>query len=755
MSQILHSDSANLPAVHRLLPQAVQLHQSGQLADAAVMYGQIIADCPDDFNATHLLGVIALQEERYESARELIVAALRIDPKNSIAMNNLGTIYLRLGEVESALGYFEAALLADSQSLDALNNLGAALRALGRPADALIPLRRAYAVNPLSPITCNLLGASFLDCGDPTAAVSVFESGTQADPLNAEAWANLAVSLTAADEFERAQSIAEKAIEIDPGSSSAFAALAASQLEQGQIDAALASYENAVDLPRVSDKTLTAYANALLTNGHNEEAMKQLRRAIDMEGKNVVARWKLSMAHCMAVYSNEEAVPAARAAFAQSLDELSDWFSTNPVAHAYTAVAANQPFFLAYQSVNNRAILSQYGRVCEQWMSSLKWERPIKVRRIPRSKMRIGIASAHIRDHSVWNAITKGWVQHLDRSRFEIYLFQLSRTSDAETQWARRQANHFEDRPKTLNAWIRSFQQADLDALIYPEIGMDPLTTQLASLRLAPLQVGSWGHPETTGLPTMDIYISAKDLEPPNAQENYSERVVQLPNLGVYVEPLKPSAARTDLKSVGLRDDMVLLLCPGTPFKYMPAHDRVWVAIAKGLEKYPLARMVFFRSPRKSMSDMLEKRLRESFAREGIDFESRVCLIPTLDRKRFFGLMQKSSLMLDTLGFSGFNTALQAIECGLPVLAREGDFMRGRLGSAIMRRLDLPELVATSDSQFIDLAIGLAGDAPRRKELSRLIVRRRGSLFFDLEPVRALERCLVEEINQTRDSIDS
>jgi predicted O-linked N-acetylglucosamine transferase (SPINDLY family) len=248
----------------------------------------------------------------------------------------------------------------------------------------------------------------------------------------------------------------------------------------------------------------------------------------------------------------------------------------------------------------------------------------------------------------------------------------------------------------------------------------------------------------------MDLYLSAEGFEPPNAQDNYSERIVQLPNLGVYVEPLKPEAARLDLKTIGLRDDMTLLLCSGTPFKYMPAHDRVWTDIAKGFPSRSKIRLVFFSSPRKSMSDMLEQRLRNSFDRAGVEFDSRVCIIPTLDRKRFFGLMQKSALMLDTLGFSGFNTALQGIECGLPVLAREGDFMRGRLASAIMRRLGLPELVAGSDEAFVESAIQLAGSAPRRKELRKQIVSRREILFHDLEPVRGLEKCLTEEIGRSR-----
>jgi len=228
---------------------------------------------------------------------------------------------------------------------------------------------------------------------------------------------------------------------------------------------------------------------------------------------------------------------------------------------------------------------------------------------------------------------SKGWIRHLDKARFEVSLFQLGRGTDDETARARREVAHFEDRPKNLQAWIRTIGDANLDVLIYPEIGMDTLTTQLASLRLAPVQAASWGHPETTGLPSMDLYLSADGLEPANAEDNYSERVVRLPNLGVCVEPLAPAIAIPDLRSLGLSSDEPLLLCPGTPFKYSPMHDGVWARIAKGLlpgsgkrgwarlagrlRRGRAGRLVFFRSGNDSMDKLLAQRLRRAFDADG------------------------------------------------------------------------------------------------------------------------------------------
>ena len=253
------------------------------------------------------------------------------------------------------------------------------------------------------------------------------------------------------------------------------------------------------------------------------------------------------------------------------------------------------------------------------------------------------------------------------------------------------------------------------------------------------MQVATWGHPETTGLPTIDYYLSAEALEPPGAAAHYTERLVALPHLGVCYEPLAPMAVAPDLEALGLPPDVPLLLCPGTPFKYSPLHDGVWVEISRRLRP---GRLVFFRPADSEVSRQLEQRLERRYAQAGLRFADCVTFVPTLDRARFFGLMQRAQLMLDTLGFSGFNTVIQAVECGLPVVGREGEFMRGRLGSGILRRMGMDALVATSDEAYVELAATLARDAARRLKLRDEMIARRGVLFGDLEPVRALERFL-------------
>jgi protein O-GlcNAc transferase len=726
------------------------LQQEGRLDEAAKIYQEVLARSPQDFDAMHLLGLVALQQGRFDVAQRLIKTALTISPSEVAAVSNLGISYLRDGQLEPALQWFEIATKLQPDSAIALTNLGQVLCDLGRYRDAIPPLQKACAIAPSSYEAHNMLGECLMRTGDEHNAATHFEAATRLNPDDAQAWANLSVASAAIGRADRAREYANKAARLEPSSVAAFGAPANAQFDHRQGTAQAPSVE-----------MLLSDAHILTGNGFHDEAVSKLKGALALDRNNVTARWALAFASLKNTYQSESEVLASREAFSNSLDDIRSWYESTPGIQApYGAVGAVQPFALAYQHYNNRDLLVKYGSLCVDFMSAFP-HHPVPApvpddKRIVR-KVRLGIVSAHIREHSVWTAITKGWVEHLDREQFEIDVFHLSTTVDRATEAAMQAVSHFDNRAKSLSEWIDAISTRRLDVILYPEIGMDPQTVKLASLRLAPVQAVTWGHPETSGLRTIDLFISGKALEPVDAaHRNYSERLVTLPKFGVYVEPLSLPNADPELRLLKLPEDQPLLLCPGLPFKYAPQYDSVWVKIAQGLRRKTLfrnrnfGRLVFFCS-HGTWDPILEGRLRAAFAAGGLEFEEHVSVIPFLEHARFFGLMRRSTLLLDTPGFSGFNTALQGIECGLPVLAFEGDFMRGRLASGILRELDLPELVATGPDDFVEKAVTLAKDAGRLKELRGKIMERRDALFRDVAPVRALERCLIEA---TRAAVD-
>jgi predicted O-linked N-acetylglucosamine transferase (SPINDLY family) len=319
---------------------------------------------------------------------------------------------------------------------------------------------------------------------------------------------------------------------------------------------------------------------------------------------------------------------------------------------------------------------------------------------------------------------------------------------DKETSYAQSVSTSFEEGARSLAKWVEAILNRQLDVLIYPDIGMEPMTVKLASLRLAPVQMASWGHPETTGLPTMDYYLSAQDLEPSGAQDNYTEQLICLPHLGCCYLPALVDSVPPDFSRLSIDATVPVLLCPGTPFKYAPEHDGIFVDIALALGQCQFIFFIPESGVLSYLSDKLRQRLESAFAEAGLKMSDYCFFIHWQNKAAFYGLMKQADVFLDTIGFSGFNTAMQAIECALPVVTREGLFMRGRLASGILRRMGLIELIVNTKREYVNLVVKLVRDKAYRQDIARRIVTLRPALYGDVEPVRALQDFLLSIVKR-------
>lgn len=600
---------------------------------------------------------------------------------------------------------------------------GTAAAQSGRMAEGITALRRAIELRPDFPEAHYNLGAACREVGDADAALAAYRRAAELAPKFADVYVDIASILR----------------------------------ERRELDEAERSLRTALALKPAFPEALLELGNVHKGAGDWRAAVEDFQRAVSLAPAFGRARWALAMAQIPMIDDLETDREERRQAFARELEALAAWAATDP--QAFRAVGDQQPFYLAYHEVSNRDLLARYGKLCASLMQG--WQRaaglappapgergaPERLRRA--SRIRVGIVSAHISDHSVWLAFVRGWVQRLDRRRFELHLFHLAAKRDAETELAISLADAFHDGKGSWEHWARFIHGSRMDVLIYPEIGMDPTTARLASLRLAPVQATSWGQAQTSGLPTMDYYLSAQALEPPGAQAHYTEKLELLPGTSCWLPRGAEEGPQADWAQLGLAAAGVRLICPGTPFKYAAEHDALLAAIARGV---PGGKLVFFRSRPEALSRRWERRLRSAFERAGVDYERHVVFVPWQDPQAFRALLASADLYLDTVGFSGFNTALQALRAGLPVVTREGRFLRGRLASGMLRLIGLDELVAPSDAAWVELAIALANDAGRRREARERLRRARERLYEDDAPVRALEAFLARAVEASRGS---
>lgn len=510
-------------------------------------------------------------------------------------------------------------------------------------------------------------------------------------------------------------------------------------LHLGDVAGAVAAFQRAVRHGCDDASTHVQLGMALKFRGRCADASRHFRRACALDPSDANARWADAVGVLPMVPASAAEIDAAVAAFADRVAGLERWWADNPGAAADGAVAEPNPFQIAYFERDSRAELARYGALCARLMA--RWDagraRPVPAPAIVADRRRrVAVVSRYFYRHSVWTAIVKGMLRGLDARRFRIDLFHVGDRRDAETDFARACAAGYVPGLMRTDAAVDAVRAAVPDILIYPEIGMDPLSTRLAALRLAPVQAVSWGHPVTSGLPTVDRFLSAAAFEPPDGAAHYTERLVPLPGLGAQVERDAVVAAPVDWAGFGVDPRRPYFVCPGVPWKYTPAFDAALRAIAA---RVPDAQFVFFRPDvQAAAAESLRARLAAAFAQAGLATAGRLAFVPWLGRGEFSGLVAHAAACLDGIGFSGFNTALQSLQAGTPVVTRAGRFMRGRLAAGLQAHVGLGEFAADDDAGFVERAAACAAPGVDRARRSARIRAAAERAFDDAAPMRAL-----------------
>ncbi|MBU7581365.1 MAG: glycosyl transferase family 1 [Nostoc sp. TH1S01] len=435
------------------------------------------------------------------------------------------------------------------------------------------------------------------------------------------------------------------------------------------------------------------------------------------------------------IYDNAEEIDFYRQRYTQGLQDLIQNTSLNTPEekiNALNGIGCLTNFYLSYQAQNDRDLQSQYGQLVHDIMAANypQWVAPLPILKLqPQQKIRVGYLSYYLHSYSGTLWLT-GWLRYCNHQLFEIYCYYIGNEPDPVTEQFQEYSDVFHHIPSNLPGVCEQILADNLHILVFPEIGMNPQTMQIAGLRLAPVQCVAWGHPVTTGLPTIDYFLSSELMEPENAQEHYSEKLIRLPNIGVsYPKPYIPPIIKTR-SDFQLSDDAVIYLCCQAPFKYLPQYDFILAEIAR---RVPQAKFVFLRGT------LLRSRLQRAFAAIGLNSEDYCVFLNIPDRLDYLMINLLSDVYLDTFTWSGGNTTLEAIACNLPVVTCPGEFMRGRHSDSFLTMLGVTETIAANEAEYIDIAVKLGRDSTWRNHIAEKISQRHHLLFDDQACVAGLE----------------
>lgn len=264
----------------QLLQQAVALHQRGDLSQAEALYAEVLRREPENFDALHLMGVLARQGGAPESAAELIARAIAIAPDKAIAHCNLGAALQDAGRHADALASYERALALQPAYPMALANRGNALRKLGRLDEALASYDAALAQQPAYAEALGNRGVALHLLGRRAEALDSFGRSLTLNPNLAESYCGAAVTLQSMGRHEEATEAYRNAIEANPDYAEAWTSYGTLMQRSGDYQGALDCHDHALNLRPGSAQAHLHRANALRALKRSEEAVAAYRDAL-------------------------------------------------------------------------------------------------------------------------------------------------------------------------------------------------------------------------------------------------------------------------------------------------------------------------------------------------------------------------------------------------------------------------------------------------------------------------------------------
>jgi tetratricopeptide (TPR) repeat protein len=263
-----------------LLREGLEHQRAGRGEEAACCYRRILAVDPDNADAWHLSGMLALEAGREDAALAAIAKSIELRPEVAPFHNNLGMVLQTLGRPEQSVLCFEHALRLAPGYPEAHVNLGNALQQLGRYDEAAAHCKRAIELNPRCAEAWNNLGNALLAVGRAEEAAEALRRAIHLRPGYAEAQVNLASVLKSLERFEEAAACCREAIRIQPGFAEAYGNLGAILLNCDRLEEAEACVGEALRLKPGLPEPYVVRAVILQRGGRPGEAEAACRQAL-------------------------------------------------------------------------------------------------------------------------------------------------------------------------------------------------------------------------------------------------------------------------------------------------------------------------------------------------------------------------------------------------------------------------------------------------------------------------------------------
>jgi predicted O-linked N-acetylglucosamine transferase (SPINDLY family) len=665
------------------LNRGAVLHAQQRFEEAAAGYRRAIALDPGSAVALNNLGNACRMLNRLDEAIENYDRAIAIKQDFPNAWYNRGLVLAQLGRYEEALRDHERALAFDPGYAEALNGRGSALRALGHPVKALDNFDRALAINPDFVAALNNRGNALRELERPAEALESFDKALAIDPNYVEALNGRGVILSKLRGFDQAIASFQRALAIRPNYPEALTNLATARLDLKQLGEALSDFDRALAMAPGLAAAWVGRGYALQRSKRISEAVACCERALSLEPTSYRAH--ALMGHCLASLGQSD---AAIAKFDDALVIKPDFDEAISLKIFALDFAAGAGFV---EQRDARKVW--WEEVGSKLAVPLE---PYHHIRDPQRRVVLGYVSSDFRDHSAAHAF-KPVLQYCDKARFEIVCYSCSPINDGMTEQFRRMADRWRDASQwSDDRLVDQIRHDGVDILIDLSGHTDGHRLGVFARKPAPIQVHGWGHGTPPGLPTIDYVFSDPVTIPSQVRGLFHETIYDLPCM-LTLDPLPADVLRAELPA--LASGFITFGVFNRISKISDPAVEVWAQI---LDRLPRSRLLVKDS---AIDDPLVRdNLLARFARYDLPSE-RIELLGATSRSDHLTALNKVDICLDPFPQNGGVSTWEALQMGVPVVARLGNTLSSRVAGAILSAIGMKDWVAENASDYLEIAV--------------------------------------------------
>lgn len=542
-----------------------------------------------------------------------------------------------------------------------------------------------------------------------------------------------AIALHRAGQLQQAEELYRQLRQHQAQAAAANSALGLLLNSQGRFAEARQCYQQLVaERPQdfLAQKLL---ADACSELGDTEASALHYRQAAQARGEAWLWRLRADIVGPL-VFDSDRAIDDYRARLLGQLQHYRDAPHRLDIDEL-AASGCKPPLVLAYQGRDDRHLKETFAKLFAE--------------RLPAQLPQSGEGMPHLGfvvtegNEGVFLRGMAGVLQRLDRRQLKVSIIG-SRRAEDRFRAAINAPTAYVQLTERMTTNLEAIRAARFDLLYYWEIGTDCTNYYLPFFRLAPIQCTSWGWPVTSGITEVDYFLSADALEPPGADDHYTESLVRLRNLPNHYQSLLPGELPDVRQRFGIAADHHLYFCGQNPRKLHPDFDRL---LADILRRDAKAVVALVESSKPFVTAALQARMRKHLA-ERYD---RVLWLPRMTQRDYLGWMAAADCVLDTPHYcGGANSTYDAFAVAAPVVTLAGSFHRGRYTTAAYSLMGMNELVADNAEGYVNRAVQIAEDRDFAQHCRRQIADRRACLLENGDAVRELQNWFLHAIARVR-----